>query len=74
MMSLYETEGIRHRLEIADHLRAMVPTYTNLFLVGIAVLLIMCQVAIMTSDGCMTKATALLHCASSMAFITECLM
>ena len=34
-------------------------------------LLMMCQVAVMTSDGCITKARALLDCASSASFITE---
>ena len=34
-------------------------------------LLMTCQVAVMTSDGCVMKAWALLDCASSTSFITE---
>ena len=34
-------------------------------------LLMTCQIAIMTSNGCMTKARALLDCASSTSFINE---
>ena len=36
-----------------------------------SLLIITCQVMVVTSDGCLTKARALLDCASSTLFVTE---
>ena len=69
-MRLLETKNTQYRFGWMAYLQAIAPTFHIPFQLYRSVLLMTCEVAIMTLDGCVTETRALLECGSSASFIT----